>query len=236
MSVRKSLSWAALALFLTLGVPAAMAQNLIANGNFAIIGGSQSFQFGTFGPYTPSGSAAGVSLAGRVSTSYGFVFTPTSTIATGYYGALNLYSTTSSPSSSFNNASPTGGNFIAIDSAYNTTAVTQTVNGLTVGKNYTLSFYWAGAQQTGYFGATTEWQVTLGASTLSTAVVNVASQGFTGWMYQTMNFVATTTRSCRSWRSAPLTACRPSRCCRTCRWCRRPNPLASPRCCSASLA
>ncbi|MEI7710491.1 MAG: hypothetical protein WCI94_03605 [Rhodospirillales bacterium] len=193
LSAPKVLQQVALVAFLAVCAPTAMAQtNLITNGNFAISGGSQSYQFGTFGPYAPSGSAAGESLAGWASTSYGFVFTPTSTIATGYYGALSLYSTTTSPSSSFNNASPTGGNFIAIDSAYNTTAVTQTVTGLNVGQNYTLSFYWAGAQQTGFTGATTEqWQVTLGASTQSTSVVANASQGFTGWMYQTMNFVAT---------------------------------------------
>ena len=191
--MRQLLHWTAVAVFFTVCAPAAMAQtNLITNGNFAITGGSQSFQFGTFGPYTPSGSAAGESLAGWASTSYGFVFTPTSTVATSYYGSLSLYSQTTTPSNSFNNASPTGGNFIAVDSAYNTTPVTQTVSGLTVGQGYTLSFYWAGAQQTGYTGATTEqWQVSLGASTQSTAIVNNVNHGFTGWMYQTMNFVAT---------------------------------------------
>ncbi len=192
-SLRMSLLWVAAMLLLGLSAPAALAQtNLITNGNFAITGGSQSFQFGTYGPYSPSGSAAGESLAGWASTSYGFVFTPTSTVATGYYGNLSLYSQTTTPSTSFNNASPTGGNFIGEDSAYNTTAITQTVNGLVVGRNYSLSFYWAGAQQTGFSGATTEqWQVTLGASTQSTSVVNIASQGFSGWMYKSMNFVAT---------------------------------------------
>ena len=172
---------------------AAMAQtNLVTNGTFAITGGSQSFQFGTYNGYTPGGSAMGESLAGWASTSYGFVFKPTSTVATGTFGNLSLYSTTTTPSTTFNNASPTGGNFIGEDSAYNTSAITQTINGLTNGATYTLSFYWAGAQQTGFSGATTEqWQVSLGASTLSTAVVNVASQGFSGWMLQTMSFVAT---------------------------------------------
>ncbi len=172
-----------------------MAQtNLITNGSFAITGGSQSFQFGTYNGYTPSGSAAGESLAGWASTSYGFVFTPTDTVATGTYGNLSLYSKTTTPSNSFTNASPTGGNFIAEDSGFNTTAITQTVSGLTSGKTYTLSFYWAGAQQTGFTGATTEqWQVSLGASTLSTQVISVASTGFSGWMYQTMSFVATST-------------------------------------------
>jgi hypothetical protein len=177
-----------------LSAQAAMGQtNLIANGSFAITGGSQSFQFGTYNSYTPSGSAAGESLTGWASTSFGFVFTPTTAIATGTYGNLSLYSATTTPSNSFNNAGPTGGNFIAEDSAYGTSPITQTVGGLVFGKTYTLSFFWAGAQQTGYTGATTDqWQVTLGSSgTQSTAVVNDVSTGFTGWMHQTMNFVAT---------------------------------------------
>lgn len=174
---------------------AAMAQtNLITNGSFAITGGSQSYQFGTYNGYTPSGSAAGESLAGWASTSYGFVFTPTSTVAVGTYGNLSLYSATTTPSNSFNNASPTGGNFIAEDSAFGTSPITQTVNGLVSGKAYTLGFFWAGAQQSGFSGTTTDqWQVTLGGSTQSTAVVTDASNGFTGWMYQTFNFVATST-------------------------------------------
>ena len=194
---RRGVLGAAFASLMVVFTHVAMAQtNLVTNGTFAITGGSQSFQFGTYNGYTPSGSAAGESLAGWASTSYGFVFKPTSTVATGTYGNLSLYSTTTTPSSTFNNASPTGGNFIGEDSAFNTSAITQTINGLTVGKSYALSFYWAGAQQTGFSGATTEqWQVSLGASTLSTAVINVASQGFSGWMLQTMNFVAASASS-----------------------------------------
>ena len=174
---------------------AAMAQtNLITNGSFAITGGSQSYQFGTYNGYTPSGSAAGESLAGWASTSFGFVFTPTSTVAVGTFGNLSLYSATNTPGNSFNNASPTGGNFIAEDSDFGTFPITQTVNGLVLGKSYTLGFFWAGAQQTGFSGVTTDqWQVTLGNSTQSTAVVTDPNHGFTGWMYQTFNFVATST-------------------------------------------
>src|SRR5262249_26328843 len=57
---------------------------------------------------------------------------------------------------------------------------------------YQLSFWWAGAQETTRTGPTTEtWQVSLGDETQSTPVVTNASQGFTGWMHQTMTFTAT---------------------------------------------
>ena len=73
--------------------------------------------------------------------------------------------------------------------------ITQTIKGLTPGATYAVSFAWAGAQQTGYTGATTEqWQVNLGnnaATAQSTKIVTNADQGFTGWMDQTFDFVAT---------------------------------------------
>ncbi|MDR3534787.1 MAG: PEP-CTERM sorting domain-containing protein [Rhodopila sp.] len=171
---------------------AAAQTNLVQNGTFAITGGTTSFQFGTYNGYSSS-QALGETLAGWSSTGYNFVFLPTSTVATGTYGSLSLYSSVTTPSNSFNNASPTGGNFIAADGDYGTTAITQTINGLTVGQTYAVSFAWAGAQQTGYTGATTEqWDVTLGNSaTQSTQVINIPSQGFSGWMNQTFNYVAT---------------------------------------------
>lgn len=86
--------------------------NLVTNGSFAVTGGTTSFQFGTFNGYSPAET-----LAGWSSTGYNFVFLPTSTVATGTYGNLSLWSPVSSPSSAngFNNAGPTGGNFIGAD-------------------------------------------------------------------------------------------------------------------------
>ena len=178
----------ALASFLAAFVHSALAQtNLVQNGSFAITGGNTSFQFGTYNGYAPTETLAGWSSAG-----YNFAFLPTSTVATGTYGNLSLYSTTTTPSNSFNNASPTGGNFIGADGAYGTAPITQTINGLATGATYAVSFAWAAAQQTGFTGATTEqWKVTLGSSTQNTNVVGIASTGFSGWMNQTFNFVAT---------------------------------------------
>jgi hypothetical protein len=173
---------------------AAMAQtNLVQNGNFAITGGTTSFQFGLTG----SGYSPSESMADWTSTGYNFVFLPTSIVASGSSGSLSLWSPNSSPASSngFTNASPTGGNFIGADSDYETEAISQTITGLTVGKTYAVSFAWAGAQQEGtnYTSPTTDqWSVTLGSSgTQSTQVIDVTGKGFSGWMTQTFDYVAT---------------------------------------------
>ncbi len=187
-NVRRSLPRIAMAALFAVAGHAAVAQtNLVQNGSFAVTGGSTAFQFGTFGGYTSTET-----LADWTSTGYNFVFLPGSSVATGYYGNLSLYSATTTPSNSFNNASPTGGNFIGADADYGTQAINQTINGLTAGKTYAVSFSWAGAQQTGYTGATTEqWEVSLGSSEQSTSIVHLPSTGFSGWMNTTFNFVAT---------------------------------------------
>jgi len=161
----------------------AMAQNFVTNGSFAVTGTTTSFQFGTYNGYTPPGT-----LAGWASTGYNFVMIAGSTSATDTYGTANmsLYSTPTNPTN------PTTGNFAAADSDYGTEAITQTITGLTVGESYAVSFAWAGAQQTGYTGATVDtWTVSLGSQSYTTAQVNVASGGFSGWMNQTYMFAPT---------------------------------------------
>ncbi len=182
--------------------PAAAQTNLVTNGSFAITGGSTSFQFGTYGGY----NSAPLALPGWSSPAgYNYVFLPTSTSATGNYGSLSLWSPASATPSAngFTNASPTGGNFIAADSAFGTAAITQTISGLVVGATYAVSFAWAGAQQYSFDGATTDkWSVTFGATTQSTSVINVANHGFSGWMNETFNYVATSTSQVLSFLAA----------------------------------
>jgi hypothetical protein len=70
----------------------------------------------------------------------------------------------------------------------------QTVNGLTVGDTYTLSFYQAGAQAYPYTGDTLQqWDVGFGSSTFDSAVMTVPSEGFSPWEQQTTTFIATST-------------------------------------------
>jgi hypothetical protein len=170
--------------------PARAAVNLVTNGDFATPGAISSFQFGTYGSYTPPQA-----LEGWTSTGYNFVFLPGSTVATGYYGNLSLWSPSGSPSSAngFTNASATGGNFVAADGAYGQAKITQTINGLTAGQTYAVSFDWGGAQQSGYSavnGTTEFWAVTFGGTTQDTETISVPNMGFSGWLSETFHFVA----------------------------------------------
>lgn len=91
--------------------------------------------------------------------------------------------------------SPDGGNFVAADGdpTYSA-AFFQTINGLVAGQSYTLSFYQAAAQQKGSTTATTsKFQVSLGAQTQNSTIMDNPNQGFTPWNQQTMTFTATST-------------------------------------------
>jgi hypothetical protein len=88
-----------------------------------------------------------------------------------------------------------GGYFVALDGDNSGTQVymQQTINGLTTGDKYDLSFLWGGIQLGGgYSSPTTEsLQVSLGAETHSTAVVSECSQCFSGWFSEQIQFTAT---------------------------------------------
>lgn len=128
---------------------------------------------------------------------YSFVFNATNAQSggsPGQYGNLTLWG----PANGSNNgltASPTGGNFYAADGAYQQGIIYQQINDLIIGQSYSLSFNWAGAQQTGFDGATTEkWYYGLYDQFQNqTATLNNVNHGFTGWQTQTYNFVATKT-------------------------------------------
>jgi hypothetical protein len=159
------------------------ATELITNGNF---------ETGDYGQIGWSGNT----LQGWSSTGYNFLFNTSNDEANGtigQYGAVRLWGKNNGGINDLV-ASPVGGNYVAADGAYSVAPLTQMVNGLTVGQQYNLSFYWAGAQQYGFSGTTTEqWKVTLGNETYSTAVKTDASHGFTGWTQELVTFTATST-------------------------------------------
>jgi hypothetical protein len=129
---------------------------------------------------------------------YNFVFNPTNAktgVASQYNGTLALWSQGNGGTTPLT-ASPTGGNFIGADGAFQNGIISQAITGLIVGQSYALTFNYAGAQQTGYTGATTEsWYYGMASNGYSgvqqTDVLNNASKGFTGWRAETYNFVAT---------------------------------------------
>ncbi len=98
----------------------------------------------------------------------------------------------------FPQSSPDGGNFVYSDSDYHTSAIQQTVNGLTVGDTYTLSFYDALDEDTEpnvtIPGPThAYWQVTFGTQMQNTSMMysDGSVPNFTNWSLQTMSFTAT---------------------------------------------
>jgi len=175
-----SLSVTALFLF----AQSAQADNLIVNGDFAASNGGQ---------LNLNATVAGWTIPN--SMSYSFVYTPGSadtTGVTGAYGPVLIWGPNDGSANGMPATSPGGGNYIASDAELYPAPIQQTVNGLTVGANYALSFYWAGAQQEGFTGASTDaWDVTFGGQTQDTATLDNTSEGFTGWQYVTMDFTAT---------------------------------------------
>ncbi len=177
---------AAACALMALAGPAAAA-NLVVNGDFELTTLPGADQFGD--AYSQN------QLTGWTSGGYNFVFAAGTaddgTGATGQYGTLQLWGPNNGSANGLPAASPAGGNYVGADGAYNVGAIEQTINGLNVGQKYDVSFYWAGAQQFGYTGPTTEnWQVSLGGESYTTATLDNADHGFTGWQQQTFTFTA----------------------------------------------
>jgi hypothetical protein len=132
---------------------------------------------------------------GWTSSGYNFIFaagTADTTGAPGDFGTLKLWGPGDGSANGLTASSPDGGNYVAADGAFEVGAITQTVNGLTVGAHYAISFYWGAAQQQGFNGATTEqWQVTFGSQQQNTVVLPIADHGFSGWQAQSFTYTAT---------------------------------------------
>ena len=112
--------------------------------------------------------------------------------------------------------SPAGGNFIEADGNPDYESVFyEQITGLTAGHTYSLSFYQAGGQQTGFGGpgvsTTQQWVVSLGTSSLTdtvngtngtysnadatadtvlTPMMTTGPMSYTPWQYVTMNLTA----------------------------------------------
>ena len=177
---------------------ASAAINLVTNGDFSTNGGNGQLGYNT--------TAAGWSVPNPGSPTYGsytFVYnagpgvsgtTADTSGANGQYGNVALWGPGDGGGLNGLTLSPDGGAFLASDPVYQSGAITQTIaGGLSTGAWYHLTFYFAGAQQTGFSGATFDgWNVTLGgAAVQSTATLNVTNHGFTGWQMADMYFMAT---------------------------------------------
>jgi PEP-CTERM motif len=184
INYRMALGAAAIAAFVS--VPA-FAADLITNGSFETNTG-----IGQLGDNTTAAPWM-VTEDPRNGTgkTYGFIFNNLTAFTTGSSGSDGLVALFgSSPA----NDTPQPDFFYGEDTTFQSTLLEQNVTGLTVGKEYGLSFEWAAAQQTGFNGRTTDqWVATLGGQTESTAIVENPNHGFTGWMDATLHFTATAT-------------------------------------------
>src|ERR1700744_3620826 len=109
---------------------AAHADPIIQNGSFEAVTGltGSSSEFGSHA----SGAAAGVEVTGWSTNGYNFVFIPggSNPEAKSDFGAndVGLYGPPS--------VSPDGGNYLALDGAFEVGALTQTLHGLNPGESY----------------------------------------------------------------------------------------------------
>lgn len=115
--------------------------------------------------------------------------------ALGYEGTVSLWGPGTGSANGLT-LSPDGGAFIGIDPVYdaNPPAISQTLTGLTPGKQYTVSFDWAAAQQAGpnFTGGTDSgWTVDFGSSqSASTGTISIPGEGFSGWQTASFQFTA----------------------------------------------
>ena len=177
----RSTSMAAAAVLALIFSTSVHATPILVNGNF---------DSSTNGPGSLSG---GTSLTGWSSSGYNFLFDSTGTSGS---SSVSLWGPAHGGVANGLGASPTGGNFVGMDGAYQTGPLYQQITGLTAGESVDVSFWYAGAQQHGFTGNTSEaFQVYFGqsqssATSFETPVLQDASHGFTGWQHQTFTFKA----------------------------------------------
>ncbi len=177
----RTMTMLAAAIVVTVFSTSAHATPILVNGNF---------DSSTNGPGNLSG---GTSLTGWSSSGYNFLYDSTGTAGT---NGVNLWGPAHGGVANGLGASPTGGNFVGMDGAYQTGPLYQLVTGLTAGESVAVSFWYAGAQQYNFNGNTSEaFNVYFGQSqsnntSFETPVLQDMSHGFTGWQHQTFTFTA----------------------------------------------
>jgi hypothetical protein len=151
----------------------AFAANLVTNGSFenVSVAGKSNF-FGNVAGWTGGNNLTFVDFPG--------------TADDGSY--LSVYGP-------FPSTSPAGGNFVEGDGDPNySSAISQTLSGLTIGQKVAVSFYQAAGQQVGFTGPTTEqWQVSLGSVSQLSPMFSLAQAGVGGWQKVNLSFTATAT-------------------------------------------
>jgi hypothetical protein len=162
--------------------------NLVTNGDFESSSYTTNNQFGSaWGGQGVTGWTGGAGYQLYFVGNTGATNSANSQYDSGYNtGAEKFYTIPGSPA---------GGNYVALDgdaSVGGGGSISQTINGLTLGQQYQVSFTWGAGQLQSRSGATVQdMMVSLGGQSFTTSSINVASGGFSGWMTQTFTFTAT---------------------------------------------
>ncbi len=199
-SLKKHLPSIAICCVASYLIPAANAVNLITNGGFETTTNGTNKQIGTLvGSESKFTTLPGwyTTNAATANPAFNLVFAAgageTVGAANRFAGLVTFYGLSNTGANTFVGVSPSGGNYVAIDGGFDVGALNQQISGLTVGQDYTLSFSWAVAQQSGFeapAGLTEKLVVTLGGQTIETPTISYVNHGFKGWFSQTMTFKA----------------------------------------------
>ncbi len=112
----------------------------------------------------------------------------------GQFGNLQLWGPGNGAANGLPASSPQGGNFLALDGAFQIQPVEQVITGLTVNKSYTVSFYHGYAQQFTFDGPTIQHlTVSFAGQSATTADYALPNHGFSGWFQASYNFIANNT-------------------------------------------
>lgn len=193
--MKKFIAAAAVALVMSVGA-SAQAAEFVTNGDFTnLTNGIGQLGFNT--------NAVGWSSAAP-DGSYNFVFDNGNSSPVSQFGPLSLWTQANGGGNGWDGDSPGTGNFVAIDGAFHSGPISQTVGGLTIGQSYHLSFNYAFAQQFAFDGETTQnLTVSFGgvSHTVPTPDYILPNHAFSGWSTANFDFVATATSQLLSFSS-----------------------------------
>jgi len=135
----------------------------------------------------------------NVKNNDGYIFafgsgTGDTTGSSGQYGSLSFWGSNNGGNSSFAATSPSGGNFVAMDGAFQVEPLQQAITGLHTGKTYSVGFDYAFAQQSGFDGNTHQnISVSFAGVTHNAEAANytLPSHNFSGWFHTSFDFIAT---------------------------------------------
>ena len=171
------------------------APNLVVNGGFETTtnGTGEIVPGQTTGQYITS-ATGWYSTSTTANGGDPFLFIANNAVTAGFgdkwdNGIRYLWGASNGGASTWDGTSASGGNYLVMDGDYHATPISQMLSGLVTGQTYALSYSWAAAQFYNNTGATTETlSATLGSATQSGPTYSLPSNGFSGWMTQTMNF------------------------------------------------